>query len=166
MTDQPKDLSGFIPEGWEGKLPPCLIQVNEQGELYHQGAPIIHPAVRELIFQSVHFEDGIYLLKVDGQTCQLEVADTFHVVVSVKVEGEVATLTLNDGEAETLDASTLEVGGADVLYCRVKAGAYPARFARAAYYSLAEMVEPDGGGFCLVLGSKRYPIAMPRGSRD
>ena len=155
-----KDLSAFIPEGWEGKLPPCLIQVSDQGELFHQGAPIIHPAVRELIFQSVLLDDdGVYLLKVDGQTCQLEVADTFYVVTAIKVQGEKITLILNDGEKETLDGPTLRVGKGDVLYCRVKQGAFPARFTRAAYYSLAEMVEQDGGGFCLALGPKKYPIA-------
>ena len=160
MTDQPKDLSAFIPEGWEGKLPPCLIQVTEQGELFHQGAPIIHPSVRELIFQSVHLEDGLYLLKVDGQTCQLEVADTFYVVAAVKVEADEVRLTLNDGTKEILDGGTLKVGEADVLYCRVKGGAFPARFGRAAYYSLAEMVEQDGEVFNLVVGGNKYPIAM------
>ena len=159
MTEQPKDLNAFIPEGWEGKLPPCLIQVNEQGELYHQGAPIIHPSVRDMIFQSVHYEDGIYLLKVDGQVCQLEVSDTFYVVTALEVQGEEALLTLNDGEKETLDAGSLRVGAKDVLYCLVKKGGFPARFTRASYYELAEMVEPDGDGFCLALGSKRYPIA-------
>ena len=59
----PDDLSAFMPAGWTGKLPPCLIQVSPEGELSTNGAPLIHPGILELIFASVHLEDGIYLLE-------------------------------------------------------------------------------------------------------
>ncbi|MBI4800559.1 MAG: DUF1285 domain-containing protein [Desulfarculus sp.] len=159
MSERPLDLSSFIPPGWRGKLPPCLIQVNAQGELSHQGAPLIHPGILELIYQSVHFEDGVYLLRIGQQSCQLEVEDTFWVVRGASRQGQGVVLTLSDGSSEPLDPTSLWIGAGEVLYCRVKAGAMPARFLRQAYYQIAELIEEEGEGFALVLGQERYPLA-------
>jgi hypothetical protein len=163
MSGPADDVLSFIPPGWEGKLPPCLIQVNAQGELHHQGAPLIHPGILELIFQSVHFEDGIYLLRIDKQSCQLEVEDTFFVVQRVRLEGDQALLSLSGGFSEPLDPASLWIGPREVLYCRVKGGVFPARFLRQAYYQIAELIEEDGEGFSLVLGGRRFPL--PRGEQ-
>ena len=157
----PDDLSAFIPAGWTGKLPPCLIQVSPEGELSTNGAPLIHPGIRELIFASVHLEDGVYLLRLGRQQCQLEVADTFFVVRGVDLGPDQATLTLNDGSREALDPASLGMGDNGVLYCRVKAGAFPARFLRQAYYQLAAAVVETGDGFALRLGGRDHPIATP-----
>lgn len=159
MPEQPPDLASFIPPGWQGKLPPCLIQVNEEGELSHDGAPLIHPGILELIYQSVHYEDGIYLLRIGQQSCQLEVADTFHVVRRAQAEAEGLLLTLNDGSRETLAPQTLRLGDNGVLYCQVRGGAFPARFGRQAYYQAAEHIEERGQGFALVLNGQEYPLA-------
>lgn len=161
MADQLSDLGAYIPEGWTGKLPPCQIQVDADGKMWHDGAPMIHPKIVALIYDSVHLdEDGVYFLEVDGKRCQLEVADTFHVVNGVSLQGGTAMLTLNDGRSEPLDPATLAVGRDDVLYCRVKGGGFPARFSRAAYYQLAERIVEQAGGFALELGGRRHPIAM------
>ena len=157
MTQKTPDLSAFIPPGWEGKLPPCQIQVNTQGELYHNGAPLIHPGILELIYQAVRYQDGVYLLEMDGKRCQLEVADTFWVVRSLDRRGDTLLLTLNDGNQEELDPSSLWIGPQDVIYCRVKGG-LPARFTRQAYYQLAAFIEEDGDGFALRLGERSYPL--------
>lgn len=155
-----KDLGSFMPEGWEGKFPPCQIQVDAEGKLWHDQAPMIHPKIIQLIYDSVHLDqDDVYYLEIDGKRCQLEVADTFHVVAAARVESDAVALTLNDGTAEDLDPTTLSVGGGDVLYCRVKDGAFPARFSRAAYYQLAEHIGEDGDGFALSVGGKSYPVA-------
>lgn len=153
------DLSAFIPAGWSGKLPPCLIQVSPEGELSTNGAPLIHPGILELIFASVHLEDGIYSLRVGKQQCQLEVADTFFVVKSVSLGAEGAALTLNDGSTEPLDPATVWLGDNGVLYCRIKAGAFPARFNRQAYYQIAEAIVESGDGFALRLGGRDQAIA-------
>ncbi len=159
MGETPLNLSSLIPEGWRGKLPPCLIQVNAQGELSHYGAPLIHPGILELIFQSVHLEDGVYVLRVGQQACELEVEDTFFVVCRAEVAGGQAFVTLNDGSREELDPAGLWIGDGDVLYCRVKSGAFPARFQRQAYYQLAAHIEEEGEGFALTLGGARHPLA-------
>ncbi len=158
MSQTPPDLNAFIPPGWQGKLPPCLIQVNAQGQMHHQGAPLIHPGILELIYQSVHLEDGVYLLRIGQQSCQLEVEDTFFVVRLAHPEDDQVQLTLNDGSREPLDPASLWIGPQEVLYCRVKGGAFPARFLRQAYYQLAELIEEQGQGFALALGGRRYPL--------
>ena len=158
MNAQPPDLKDMIPEGWTGKLPPCLVQVNREGELLHNGAPIIHPAILETFFSSVHYEDGIYLLRAQGQECQLEVADTFFVVRGVREEPGGLRVTLNDGSSESLDLDSLRIGQGDVIYCQVKEGVFPARFLRPAYYQLAQWIIEEGEGFVLVVGSRRVPL--------
>ena len=158
MDHEKPDLSAFMPPGWEGKLPPCMIQVDKEGQLLHNGAPLVHPGILELIFQSVHLEDGVYILRVEGKACQLEVADTFYVVRSLEMDHEGVTLILNDGSREPLDPTTLSIGPDEVLYCRVKGGQHRARFHRPAYYQLARLVEQDGTDFVLVLNGRRYPL--------
>ena len=154
----PKDLSPFTPPGWQGKYPPCQIQVDQEGGLFHNGAPIIHPAVIETIYASVHLEDGAYFLELEGKRCQLEVADTFFVVTRAELQGGSINLSLSGGGAEALDPASLWVGEADIIYCKVKGGRFPARFLRAAYYQLAHWIDQDREGFCLVLNGKRYRI--------
>jgi hypothetical protein len=154
----PADLGAFIPEGWEGKHPPCLIQVDAEGRMSHHGAPLIHPGILELIYESVHLEDGLYVLRMGKQVCQLEVADTFFVVARAEVAAGTVTLLLNDGSSETLDPQSLWIGPQEVLYCRVKQGGFPARLLRAAYYQVAELVAEGPEGFVLELGGARHPL--------
>lgn len=158
MNQDPTNFRLYIPPGWQGKLPPCMIQVTPEGEMFHQGAPLIHPGILELIYESVHLEDGIYVLRLGEQACQLEVADTFHVVARVVEQDGGLLLTLNDGTKEMLDPETLWVGDNDVIYCQVKGGAFPARLLRAAYYQLAALVEEGAEGFALRLGGKMYAL--------
>jgi hypothetical protein len=157
-ADQP-DLSQFIPEGWKGKLPPCQIQVNRNGELSSNGAPLIHPGILELIFASVHLEEDVYVLRVGEQSCQLEVEDTFFVVARVDEERDGLVLTLNDGSTEGLDPDSVYIGQQEVLYCRVKQGRFPARFLRPAYYQITRHIEQEDDKFNLVIGGHRHAVA-------
>ncbi|MCF8043330.1 MAG: DUF1285 domain-containing protein [Desulfarculaceae bacterium] len=158
MDQDKPDLSAFMPEGWTGKYPPCQIQVSTDGEMSSQGRPMVHPTIIQLIYDSVRLEDGHYVITIDGQTCELEVADTFHVVKRVEFNDESAVITLNDATSETLDPGSLSLGDDGIVYCRVKDGAFPARFGRAAYYQLADKIVEQGEGFALVLGDKSWPL--------
>lgn len=164
MSQEPPQFPIFMPPGWQGKLPPCLIQVTAQGEMFHQGAPLIHPGILELIFESVRLEDGVYVLRLGNQACQLEVEDTFFVVARAQEQDQGLLLTLNDGGKEMLDPASLWVGNNDVIYCRVKGGRFPARFLRAAYYQLVQLVEEGPAGFALRLGGRLYPLGGLDGS--
>jgi len=163
MSQQdPPDLSAFIPPGWQGKLPPCQIQVAADGKLYHNGAPLVHPTIIKLIYESVHLEEGHYIVRLDNQACELEVADTFYVVSRVEFKGDAAVITLNDGSREELDPASLRLGDNEIIYCTVKNGGFPARFLRQAYYQLAEKIVEHGEGFALELGGERWPLERNR----
>lgn len=143
------DMEKLMPPGWQGKYPPCQIQVNSEGELSHDGAPLVHPKVVADVFASVHFEDGHYVLKMDGKTCEMEVEDTFFVVNRVDVEGALLKIRLNDDTWEELHPAGIWLGQNQMLYCRVKEGRFAARFAKPAYYQLAQMIQPQGDDFVL-----------------
>jgi hypothetical protein len=150
------DIKDFIPPGWEGKYPPCQIQVNTEGELTSQGVPIVHPKILADVFESVHLEDERYVLKMDGKTCELEVEDTFFVVNRVDQDGAQFKVRLNDETWEELHPAAIWLGANQMLYCRVKNGAFTARFARPAYYQVAQMIQPQEDGFALELDGTKY----------
>lgn len=156
--DAPKDLSAFMPEGWTGKLPPCLIQVDKEGAMSHDGAPMIHPGIIEMIYESVYYEDGDYFLKVGEQRCQLEVEDTFHVIQRAEFTPDGVRILVNDGGSETLDPATLWLSDEGVLYCTIKGGAFPARFLRQAYYQITQGLVEHGDGFALEINGVRHPL--------
>jgi hypothetical protein len=133
--------------------------VDAEGELSHNGAPLVHPKVRQEIFDSVVLEKGRYLLRVDGKTCELEVADTFFTVRRVDQEGEALAVRLNDGTWHRVDPAGLWLGEDEMVYCLVKEGRFPARFARPAYYQLAQWIEPAEGGYALRLANRAHPLA-------
>ncbi len=149
----------YIPEGWQGKYPPCLIQVDAEGRMFHNGAPIIHPEIIKLIYESVHYEDGRYVLRIGEEVCELEVTDTFFVVRAAEPAGEKIKVTLNDSSSELVDPGDFWIGKDNIIYCLVKARSMPARLLRPAYYQLAQLIEelPEGG-FAIVLGNSRWPL--------
>ena len=159
MGDSKKlDLSDFLPEGWEGRYPPCQIRMDADGELWGEGRRMVHAGIIELIYESVHYEDEIYFLEVDGKRCQLEVDDTFYVVTAVSEADGGLRIDLNDGSSEALDPAAVWVGQNDVMYCQVKGGAMAARFKRQAYYQLAEWIEEEGDSFVLNVGGVTHPV--------
>jgi len=67
--------------------------------------------------------DGTYFLQVADERAPITVEDTPYVVTGVEDDGSGGLLIVtNDELREPLDLSTLEVGDANVLYCRVKQG--------------------------------------------
>ncbi len=83
-----------------------------------------------------------------------------YAVVRFEPEGDGFAVTLNDLTRERLDPETLRLGAGEVPYCRVKGGAFDARFSRAAAYQLLERVEPDAstGRGALRVGGRRYAL--------
>lgn len=146
-------------------IPPCLIFIDREGRWFHQGAEMIHREFIRLFYQDMELDsEGRYLLTWGGTRCYVEVEDTAHVVRRVSAQegdggrGSHFRLYLSDDTEEILDPGSLYVGKDHVLYCRIKAGAFPARFTRAAYYQLAEFIEADDRGFFLPVSGERYYI--------
>src|SRR5207249_1500884 len=100
-----------------------------------------------------------YYLQLAEERALITVENTPYVVKAVDEDDDGFIIVTNDEEREALDPATLEVGHGNVLYCRVKGGAFPARFLRTAYYHLGNNFFTDEGEtFSLVVGGRRYPI--------
>lgn len=144
------------------------IRVDEEGEWYHGDARIIRDDIIELFLDHlVRESDGTYVVEWRGSRCPIDTADTPFVVTRVDREDNPdtgsAALKLSLKHLTTprvLDPTTLTVGTANILYCRVENDRFPARFSRPAYYQLAEWIveDEDTGTFSLDLGSERVPI--------
>lgn len=168
MTDNQQATSkatvSLNPADWPDHLPPCLIYVDKDGRFWHLGAEMTHAGINSLITQNVEIDDqGRYVVSFSGQRCFVEVEDTFFVVTRVDAPLEDANgvrwqVTLNDGTAEFLDPATLSQNAENVLYTKVKAARFPARFLRNAYYQLAEFIEEVDSRYVLKAGRFEYPL--------
>ena len=137
------------------------ISFRHDGHWYNDDERIENPRIALLFSRSLRRNpDGSYFLQVADERASITVEDTPFVVTAVDDDGRGGFIILtNDQVREPLDPSTLAVGNANVLYCRVKSGEFPARFLRNAYYRLAEhFVTEDGEQFALVIDGRRYPV--------
>jgi len=157
-----------MPPNEEG-IAPCLIHIDKDGKWFHKGVEMVRRDFVLSFFRQMELDDaGRYIIFWGGKRCTVDVEDTAFVVrgVSPKTEkkGNRAEfkISLSDDTEEELMPGTLYLGRDNVLYCRVKNGAFPARFNRAAYYQLAAHVETDGEDFVLPVNGRKFKI----GSKD
>lgn len=138
------------------------IRFGRDGRWYADGQLIANQRIADLFSQHVHRRpDGGYMLRIADEQAPIIVEDTPYVVTGVAPGPDRSLwLELNDHSRERLAPDSLRIGEADVLYCRVKAGAEPARFLRPAYYQLAQhCVVAPSGAVTLRLASGDYPLA-------
>jgi len=137
------------------------IRFGRDGRWYADDEPIANQRIADLFARHVtRGEDGAWWLRIGDERAKIVVDDTPFVVT--RVDGDPAhgfRITLNDGSAEPLDARSLCMGEADVLYCDVKGAAYRARFLRAAQTELLGHVRVEGDGFVLPLPDGAQEIA-------
>ncbi len=152
-------------EAAKDDLNPCLIFIDKEGRWRHKGVEMIHRDYIRLFFDNMELDPrGRYVIAWKGERCYVDVEDTAFVVRSARPDNtghdgrNSFTLFLSDDSQEALMADTLFLGDANVPYCRVKNGAFPARFTRAAYYQLAEYIEEDNGAYYLPCKGKKYKI--------
>src|SRR5712692_7879301 len=139
------------------------ISFRRDGNWYTDEERIDNPRIALLFSKSIRRNpDGAYYLQVAEERAPVAVEDTPYVVRSVADDGKGGfILMLNDEEREALDPATLEVGDANVLYCRVKQGEFRARFLRNAYYHLAgHFLTNDGENFSILIGGRHHPIRI------
>lgn len=146
-------------------LPPCLIFIDKEGCWYHKGVEMIRRDFIRLFYENMEMDSqNLYIINWGGKRCYVDVEDTAFVVRNVAYQDATGgndarfLLSLSDDSQEDLAPETLYVGKDNVLYCRVKNAAFPARFNRAAYYRLAMHVEEENNVFYLPLNGKRYKI--------
>lgn len=137
--------------------------VDREGRVYHDGSEIVDPQVLRFFLRAMRqTPDGRYLVVCQGEYNWFETADTPFVVRALALEvraGELAQVELRfAGDVrEPLDPRTLETEGGS-LYCRIRGGAFRARFGRVALQQLAPYLVEGPDGPALQLGGTAYPI--------
>jgi Protein of unknown function (DUF1285) len=142
-------------------------QVDRDGRVFHEGTEIVDPATLRFFLLAMRRQpDGRYLVVCQGEHNWFAGPDTPFVVQRVHITldgGALAAvdLELAGGYRERLDPATL-ASAADQLVCRVRQGAFVARFGRVAMQQLAPFIDDSGGGPCLRLGGRAHRITEAR----
>lgn len=140
--------------------------IDEHGNWFCEGNPVIDPDVFRLLSRSLFEQDGHFFIRCEGEVHPLHVADAplwiRYVHLGKDSEGKLVRIEieLQDGRMEALDPETLTVARNEALYCLATRRRLRARFGKAAYYEIANTIEMDRkeGPFFIVLDRKRFVI--------
>ena len=126
------------------------ILIDAEGVWFYRGTEMIRRDIVRLFYQHLRQDaSGACFIEIGRQRYPVEVEDTAFVVWRLRWtegrdgEGECAYLLLSDDSIEKLDPATLRIGKNNIPYCRIRNGAFEARFSRSSYYTLTERVEYD-----------------------
>ena len=138
-------------------------RVDRDGRIFHDGTEIVDTAVLRFFLRAMtRTDDGRCLVLCQGERNWFEAPDTPFVVQRLRLSIEAGVLEsaelcfLGDFR-EPLDPRTLETER-DLLFCRIRGGAFRARFGRIAVQQLAPFLVDGGEGSVLVLGGVRHPV--------
>jgi hypothetical protein len=137
--------------------------VDRDGRIFHEGSEIIDPAVLRFFLRVMQqTPEGPYLALCQGERNWFEADGTPFIVQRLQCdvdEGRLRSveLFLAGDYHESLDPDTLEAE-AGYLYCRVRRGAFRARFGRSAVQQLAPFLVESDVGLALALGGRGRPI--------
>jgi hypothetical protein len=138
-------------------------RVDTDGRIFHDGSEVVDPlTLRFFLLAMTRTPEGRWLAVCQGERNWFEPDETPFVVQRVRpvlrdgaLDG--LELVLAGDYREPLDPETLDSAGGR-LHCRVRRGAFPARFGRLALQQLGPHLQDGGGQAVLVLGGRRYPI--------
>ena len=142
-------------------------QVDGEGRVFHDGTEIVDPAtLRFFLLALQRTSDHRWLALCQGERNWFEAADTPFVIQRLGLsvtEGRLHTveLRLAGDYREPLDPITLEHDGAR-LCCRVRKGAFRARFGRIALQQIAPWIVEEAEAPALELAGRRYPLSDAR----
>jgi hypothetical protein len=145
-----------------GRSRESTIRLDATGRFWHEGAPVTHAGMAQAFAAWIarHPDDGRYILTNGYDWTYFTVDDAPFFVRSARVDASGVVLALSDGSEEPLDPAGLAVGKHDALYCRVKGGAFEARFTPAAQTALAPLlVEHEDGAVGVELDGRRWRVA-------
>ncbi len=127
--------------------PGCAIRIDKDGHWYYEDREIINPQILSAFCDALEKdEDGRYRIVIEPEVCYVEVEDTPFVVASIRGDTRNGlSVLLNTAAVHKLDPATLSIGENNVMYCTLQDG-MRVRFTRAAYYTLALMMEEDDDG--------------------
>jgi hypothetical protein len=138
-------------------------EVDPEGRIFHDGSEVLDPLTLRFFLRAMTLTpEGRWLVVCQGERNWFESEGTPFVVRRVRpilqdgaVDG--LELILAGDHREPLDPATLESEGGR-LRCRVRHGAFPARFGRVALQQLGPYLGDEGGHPALVLGRRQHPI--------
>ena len=144
------------PADW--KLPD--LRIDRDGDWYDEDIQVTHPGILANLRSNLRKDADGYFIQTRVRI-PVKVDDAPWVVTRIERRGEALHAVLNDGSEEGVDPSSLRLGRGDAPYCTVKAGAFEARFSRAATFQLLALAEYDeaSGRGALRLGGREYPLA-------
>ncbi len=145
----------------------CDISIDTDGIWYYRGAEMFRKDIVHYLSSHLCRDDkGRYLVSLPNDSAFIEVEDTALVVRRIDYltdpnTGEVQIIiTLSDESVEEMDPSTLRIGNHNIPYCRVRGNSLDARFNRASYYQLAELIRfEEGQGFYLMVNGNKYYLS-------
>ena len=138
-------------------------RVDREGRIFHDGTEIVDAAtLRFFLLALQRAPDGRWLALCQGERNWFAPYDTPFVVKRLGLgvaEGRLRSveLYLAGDYREPLDPATLEHDGAR-LFCRVRKGAFSARFGRMATQQIAPWLGDDGTGPAITLDGRRCPL--------
>ena len=138
-------------------------RVDAEGRVFHDGSEVLDPLTLRFFLRAMtRTPEGRWLVVCQGERNWFESEGTPFVVQRVRPvlrEGALdgLELVLAGDHREPLDPATLESKGGR-LYCRVRRGAFPARFGRLALQQLGAHLGEEDGRPALVLGGSRHTI--------
>jgi uncharacterized protein len=123
--------------------PPSDIRIDREGVWYYRGVEMSRRDIVRYFYQHLQRDESDCFIQIGPQRFPVDVEDAPYAVIAVYYTGEKLELLLSDDCIEELNPETLRVAKDNVLYCRVKSGAFDARFSRSSYYRFAENVHYD-----------------------
>lgn len=135
--------------------------LDRQGRFWHGGALVEHRRLHlALLRWLARREDGRYIVRLDDtRFAYVEVEDAPLRVVSLRVDGGIAMLLLDDESEEPLAGESLTSPDGEQIYVRVRGGAMWARFLSAAHQALEGHLHAVGDHAELRVGEHVWAIA-------
>ncbi len=139
--------------------------VDRDGRIFHDGTEIVDPVVLRFFLRSMQqTPDGRSLVVCQNEHNWFQAYDTpfvaqrLHLILDTD-RLKLVELCFAGDYREPLEAGSLETEDGH-LFCRIRGGAWRARFGRVALQQIAPFLAEDARGPVLVLDGARYPILV------
>lgn len=135
------------------------IRLDAEGRWWHDGEEITHERTIALFNRSIIIKKGAFFLTGESAPVPIQVDDVPYFVRAVSKDSQGREMvSLSDGTEELLDWTSLDVGKADRLYCRVKNAAGRAVFERKVYNQFTKNLSERNGFYGVERGGLFYPL--------
>lgn len=136
------------------------LRLDRRGRFFDGDQPVAHPGVARAFARWLdRLDDGRYVLRNAIHYVYVTVEGAPLHAVGARVEpGPAVTLLLSSGQREPLRPGSLRVDADGTVYASGRDGTWPIRLAPAAVLALGDLLEDDGDGVAIRLGSQRWPI--------